>query len=146
MMEYRWLTPEEMDDVLNPALKIQGYAELNVNPQQVGSGNVTLLCRVLGAYWDGELVEAFAFQMYPMLGPLIKVNNSFRDDGTTARALAARMAEFFEEVQARAALCIADTPMTERFCERFGMTKISQPVFSFVRKEANAHQSRPDHG
>jgi hypothetical protein len=127
-MEYRWLTFDEIVNILNPVLAAHRYAQLNVNPEQP-------LCRVLGAFWDGELVEAFAFQMYPMLGPLVKVNNTFRDDGTVARTLAIKMSEFFEEAQARAALCIADTPLTERLCERFGMTKLESPVFSFVRKE-----------
>lgn len=126
-MEYRWLEPEEIEKLMNPALKVQGLAQLNINPAQPTA-------RVLGAFWDGQLVEAFAFQLYPILGPLIKVDNTFRDSGETARALAGKMQEFLEEVSARGYLCIADSPMSERLCERFGMERVKSPVFDFVRR------------
>lgn len=126
-MEYRWLSDDEISDLLNPALAIQGFAQLNVNPQQP-------TCRVLGAFWDRQLIEAFAFQLYPILGPLIKVDNTFRDSGETARTLATKMQEFLEEVEARGYLCLADTSFTGRLCERFGMTKVESPVYNYVRK------------
>jgi hypothetical protein len=126
-MDYRWLSDDEIVELVNPALQSQGFSQLNVNPSQP-------TCRVMGAFWDDQLVEAFAFQFYPVLGPLVKVDNTFRDNGDTSRTLAAKMAEYFDEVQARGALCIADSPVTERFCQRFGMQPITNPVFEFVRR------------
>src|SRR5580765_8116817 len=93
-MEYRWLTDDEIVDSVNPALASRGFAQLNVNREQP-------TCRVLGAFWDDQLVEAFAFQMYPVLGPLVKVDSTFRDNGETSRTLAKKMQEFLEEVPAR---------------------------------------------
>ena len=88
----------------------------------------------MGAFWDDQLVEAFAFHFYPILGPMIKVDNTFRDNGDTSRTLAAKMGEYFEEVQARGALSIPDSPVTERLCQRFGMELITKPVYQFVRR------------
>jgi len=127
MMEYRWLTDDEIEQEFNPACRAQGYAEMNINPERP-------TCRVLGAFWDGQLVEAFAFQMYPVLGPMLKVDSTFRDNGETSRTLAIKMEQFFDEAQARACLTIADTPLTERLCERFGMERVTRPVYSFVRR------------
>ena len=128
-MEFRWLTDDEILEQFNPVCQRHGFAEMNVNAQQP-------TCRVLGAFWDGHLVEALAFQLYPMLGPFLKTDNTFRDAGETARALATKMQEFFDEVQARACLTIADSLITERLCVRFGMDRIQSPVYSFVRKES----------
>jgi len=126
-MEYRWLTPDEIVDTVNPALAAQRFAQLNVNTEQPTS-------RVLGAFWDGQLVEAFALQLYPVLGPIIRVDNTFRDGGETSRTLSTKMGEFFEEVKVRGALCIADTPITERLCDRFGMKRVENPVYEYIRK------------
>lgn len=128
-MDYRWLTFDEIADLLNPALKQQGFAQLNVNPAQP-------TCRVLGAFEGGSLIEAFAFQFYPVLGPLIKVDNEFRDNGEVSRELATRMTEFFVTAKARGALCIADTPFTERLCKRLGLQEIQSPVYSYIPKDA----------
>jgi hypothetical protein len=127
-MEYRWLNDEEIADVLNPALKVQGFAQMNINPAQP-------LCRVRGCFVDGRLVKAFAFQMYPILGPMVTVDNTFRDNGDVSRTLAADMAQFFENAQARGCLCIADSPVTQRLCERFGMNKLESPVYEYVRDQ-----------
>ena len=127
-MEYRWLTDDEIVEQFNPACRAQGYAEMNVNPERP-------TCRVLGAFWDGQLVEAFAFQMYPVLGPMLKTDNTFRDNGEASRKLGQLMAEFFDESKARGCLTIVDTPVTQRLCERFGMERVERPVYSFVRAE-----------
>jgi hypothetical protein len=125
-VEFRWLTFDEIADLLNPVCRENGFAELNVNPQMP-------TCRVMGAFADGVLLEAFAFQMYPMLGPLVKVEKSFRDDGEIARTLAQKMKEFLDECDARAYLVVADNPISERLCRRFGMEELSSPVYSYVK-------------
>ena len=124
-MDIRWLTDDEIVSLVNPALQKRGWAELNVNP-------AAPTCRALGGFWDGVLVEAFAFQLFPVLGPMLKVDNTFRDNGDTSRALAAKMEEWLGEVSARGYLAIADSPVTERLCVRYGMTKIESPVFQKV--------------
>ena len=130
-MEYRFLTDDEIEGLFNPACRAQGFAEMNINadPQRP-------TCRVLGAFWDGVLVEGFALQLYPVLGPILKVNEAFADNGDTSRGLAAHMQEFLEEGKARGYLTIADSPITYRLCKRFGMEEIKSPVFNYVRKES----------
>jgi len=127
-MDYRWLTNDEIETELNPVLEQRGMAMLNINELQP-------TCCVLGAFWDGHLVEAFALHLYPMLGPMLKVDGEFRDDGTVARTLAQKMGQFLEETKARGCIAIADSPVTERLCERFSMEKLVQPVYSYVRKQ-----------
>jgi len=124
-MTYRWLEPAELD-LVNEACRKHGYAQLNINPDRPTA-------RVLGAFWDEQLIEVFCFQLYPVLGPMLKVEPTFRDDGTTARTLAKIMHDFLEEAQARGYLAIADSPMTERLCERYNMKRLESPVFEYVR-------------
>jgi len=128
MIEFRWLNDDEVETLVNPSLAARGMVQLNINPEQP-------TCRVLGAVADGVVVEAFAFQLISLLGPMIKLVPDFRDNGETGRTLAAKMKEFLEEVQARAYICVADSPISERLCERFSMEKISSPVYAFIRKE-----------
>lgn len=127
-MTYDWLTQGQIEELVNPVLALRGMALLNINEEAP-------TCRVLGAFWDGELVEVFAFQMYPILGPLLKILPEFRDNGETSRELARRMQTFLEAVKARGFMAIADSPITERLCERFSMNRLSAPVYSYVRSE-----------
>jgi hypothetical protein len=129
-MEYRPLSADEIADTLNPLLLAKGWAALNVNPSQP-------TCYVLGAWEGSELVEAFAFQLYPVLGPLLRVAEG-PADGKASRELARRMQEFLEGAGARGYLTIADSPVTERLCKRFGMALLESKVYSFVRKEEKA--------
>jgi hypothetical protein len=133
-ISYRWLEPKEISDLVNPVLEARGWALLNVNEE-------IPTCRVLGAWEELEevppnLLEVFVFQLYPLLGPLIKIDNSHRDSGEVSRTLAKGMEEFLSEVQARGYLAIADSPITERLCKRFSMTKVESPVFNFSRPAA----------
>lgn len=119
-MTYRWLTNEEVLEIVNPELRKHGWAELN-----------TAIARVLGAFYQtGELVEFFVLQLYPMLGPLLRLDNINTDNGAVSRELARRMDEFMTESQARGCLTIADNPVTVRLCERYGMTRVESPVFT----------------
>ncbi len=122
MTEYRWLSNQEIADLVNPVLKLRGWAELNINEIQP-------TCRVLGAFIDGELVESFAFQLFPMLGPLIRHNNEVRDSGETSRGLVAVMGDFIKSTNARDYMVVANSPMTVRLCERFGLKQLSDPVY-----------------
>lgn len=121
-MDFRWLTPDEIVTHLNPALQAQGKPILNVNEAQP-------TCRVLGAFWDNTLVEAFAMHLFPVLGPLIKTDNTFRDNGDTARTLAQMMSDFLTDAQARGWLVICDSPISERLAQRHHMTKVTSPVY-----------------
>jgi len=118
-MIYRWLTPEEILTLANPVLQFHGWAQLNVPTSQV-----------LGAFADDGLpVELFVLQLFPILGPLVRVDNERRDNGEISRALATKMQEFLEANEARGCMAIADSPITERLCERFEMKKLDVPVY-----------------
>lgn len=119
----RWLTSEEILEHVNPALAAKGWAELNLET-----------CRVLGAFAeDGHMVEFFVLQLFPLLGPLLRVDNEMSDAGETSRGLVTKMQEYLENEQARGFFAVADSPFTERLCRRFGMETIKSPVYGFVR-------------
>lgn len=114
--------PGEILEHVNPALKRKGWAELNLDT-----------CRVLASIdEEGNIVEFFPIQLFPLLGPMLRVDNEKRDAGETTRALAAEMYEYLIAEKARGFLAIAESPITQRLCERFGMTKVRHPVFEFV--------------
>lgn len=122
-MTFRWLENSEIDELVNPALEARGWAVLNVN-------EVRPTCRVLGAFLeDGTLIEIFACQLYPVLGPMLRMDSSIRDSGETSRQLATIMEDFLKESDARDFMAIANSPMTVRLCERFGMKPVSVPVY-----------------
>lgn len=113
----------EIETLVNPALELKGWARLNIN-------EVNPTCRVLGAFLEtGELVQSFTLQMYPTLGPLLRHDNTIRDSGETSRQLTSIMQEFLEKSEARDFLAIANSPITGRLCERFGMKKLNVPVY-----------------
>lgn len=118
-MTYRELTPEEVVELVNPVMRDAGYAELS-----------TIACRVWGAFSeDGKLVEHFVMQLIPMLGPMQRLSGS--DNGTDSRALAALAEKFIKDSNVRGCIAIADSPVTERLCQRFGMELLKQPVYHF---------------
>lgn len=120
-MEIRWLATDEIERLVNPDLEARGWAVLNLNESQP-------TCRVLGAFMDGVLIESFTFQLYPMLGPLLK-HQDVRDSGETSRKLASTMEDFLNTANARDFLAVANSPVTERLCKRFGMNKLDIPVY-----------------
>lgn len=128
-MKVRWLAPGEVLEHVNPVLAARGWAELNLDT-----------CRVLAAFDEekGHIVEFFVLQLFPLLGPLLRTDNEKRDAGETTRELVKQMEEYLEAEQARGYLAIADSPVTVRLCERFGMTKMESPVYGFVRVPSNA--------
>lgn len=118
MTKFRWLTHDEVI-AINPLLARRGWAELNVD-----------IARVYGAFEGETLVEVMALQLYPVLGPLLRVDGS--DAGDTTRVLAAHMETYLIENNVRGVLAVADSPVTERLCKRMGMTKVLSPVYSSV--------------
>jgi hypothetical protein len=125
-MNYRWLDADEIEKQVNPVLRLRNWAELNINEAQP-------TCRVLGAFLDdGTLLKSLTFQMLPFLGPLVSHDNEFRDSGETSRGLAAVMYEWLTEQipgGARDFMAIANSPVTERLCQRFGMKECEAKVF-----------------
>lgn len=118
-MTYSWLTAEEIISI-NPVLAFRGWAQLN-----------TETARVLGAYDDDrKLVEIMAIQLYPLLGPLLRLDGT--DAGETTRELATRMEAYLIENDVRGVLAVADNPVSERLCKRMEMTKVLNPVYSTV--------------
>lgn len=128
-MKIRWLERGEILEYVNPALAAKGWAELNLD-----------ICRVAGAFdeADGHMVECFVLQLYPLLGPLLRTDNEQRDSGATSRSLVRFMQEYLEREEARGLFAVADSPVTERLCERFGMSRIEVPVYGFVRTGVTA--------
>ena len=118
-MTYRFLTDDEVQNVLNPALAMRGFSMLNVAASHVA-----------GAFDDsGALVDTLTLQLFPVLGPMLRLDNEQRDAGETSRALVEFMAAFMRQHETRGLLCIADSPFTERLCARYGMQKVESPVF-----------------
>lgn len=116
-MHYRWLSPDEIINVVNPKLKEKGWPLLN-----------TACAQVLGAFDDqGELQEFLTLQLIPALGPLLRVDG--QDAGETSRELASRMASIMIQNDTRGCITIAESPATQRLCERFKMKRIEDPVY-----------------
>lgn len=86
--------------------------------------------RILGAFDGDVLVEVFVLQLYPVVGPLVRLDARYRDHGETSHALVEEMVEFLESTEARGWLAICDHPATERICKRYGMTRIEKPIFA----------------
>ena len=126
VIEYRWLSGDEILSLVNPACAARGWAELNVNDAQP-------TCRVLGAWAGPKLVEFFAVQFYPVLGPLLRLDNVDVDSGETSRGLSRQMKDFLDSTNIRGYLTIADNEFVGRLCERFGMKKLTSPVYEFVQ-------------
>ena len=128
-MNFRWLEQDEILNLVNPALKAKGYAELGFNGS-CECGRALPTARVLGAFLDsGELIETFTLQMLPFLGPLLKHDTDIRDSGETSRQMATIMFDFLTGAKARDFIVIANSPISRRLCERFQMKKVECPVF-----------------
>lgn len=122
-MRFEWLTMDQIEELVNPVLKQKGWAELNLNPEFP-------TIRVLGAFLDdGTLIRSLTFQFYPLLGPLVSHDETIRDSGEASRGLAAVMYDWLIEMNARDFMVIANSPVTERLCHRFGMKKTDAPVY-----------------
>lgn len=120
MTTYRWLEPSDIAEWVNPECRRMGWLEFNINEDLP-------TCRVLGAFEGPNLVGFFGFSLIPHLGPLW--TDSEHRDGVVSRELASKMAEFMMAVNTRGALMIADSPVTARLAERFGLEHVSSPVF-----------------
>ena len=128
-MNFRWLEQDEILNLVNPALKAKGYAELGFNGS-CECGRALPTARVLGAFLDsGELIETFTLQMLPFLGPLLKHDTDIRDSGETSRQMATIMFDFLMGAKARDFIVIANSPISRRLCERFQMKEVECPVF-----------------
>ncbi len=122
MIEFRWITDEQIETLVNPALKARGMVELNICPEQP-------TCRVAGCFSEGVLLRAFCLQLHPILGPLVETDSEFRDNGGATRGLVEFMEEFLKTVDARGWLTICDSPLSERLAQRHGMKKLESPVY-----------------
>jgi len=120
MTTYKWLSASDIADWVNPECRSKGWIEFNVNEE-------TPTCRVLGAFEGPTLVGFFGFSLLPHLGPLWM--DAEHRDGVASREMAQRMAEFMVEVRARGALMIAESPATARLADRYGLERVTDPVF-----------------
>lgn len=132
MTTYRWLTSDEIADWVNPECGRHGWVQFNVNEQ-------TPTCRVIGAFEGPEMLGFFGFSLIPHIGPLW-CDQDHRN-GSVSLGLAEEMAKFMFEVQARGALMIADNPATERMAQKFGLERVTSPVFIW---KPNANVAKSD--
>jgi hypothetical protein len=122
-MQYRWMIPDEIELRVNPICASRGWAQFNINDPMP-------TCRILGAFDETEndqLVGFFGISLFPVLGPMFVLPD--RRDGEASRELAGQMYAFLNDNDARGYLVIADSPVTERLCKRYGMEKVSSPVY-----------------
>ena len=63
---------------------------------------------------------------------MLRVDNELRDAGETSRSLASDMYDYLMKEDARGFLATVDSPVTERLCKRFGMTRLESPVYGFM--------------
>ena len=122
-MDFRWLTNEEIETLVNPKCVEQGWVELNINEVQP-------TCKVLGAFDEDALVGWVTFQLFPLLGPLW-VEPGERN-GVLSRELAERMHDFVREIGVRGVLTICESPASERLAERHGMTRLKDSVYVWL--------------
>jgi hypothetical protein len=116
-MTIRFLTDDEVANLVNPDMAKQGWAMLNV-----------ATARVAGIFDGDRLIKTLTLQLFPVLGPLLEHNRK-PDSGEATRELVSFMETYFLEAQARGWMVIADSPITERLCKRYGMTEMKSPVF-----------------
>jgi hypothetical protein len=117
-MEFRNLTNDEIERLVQPILKEQGWAQLNINEEFP-------TCIVKGALDDGQLIGFLVLQLFPVLGPAY-VKPGYRD-GMTTFGLLADMAKELKE--ARGYLVICDSEVSEKMCQKHRMKKIESPVY-----------------
>jgi hypothetical protein len=123
-MEYRWLRNDEIENWVNPVCEARGWAVLNISDPPT--------CRVLGAFDGIEFVGFMALQLYPVLGPAWA--DTAHRKGEVSREMADKMHEFLIESNARAALTICESLVSERLAERHGMVRVHEPVFHWLGK------------
>lgn len=132
-MRYEWLTAEQIEWLVNPELEKRRMAILNPD-----------CCRVMGA-WNGEqLVSFFTIQLFPVLGPMVKIDAFHRDNGEVSRELATRMHAYLDESGARGYMVVADNPVTDRLCDRHGMMKLTSPVYVAAGRNLECNDYTPD--
>jgi len=115
MIEFRWLDWEDLK-LLDVVLESKGIASLN---QATSRG--------LGIFDGEQLVGFCVLQLFPLLGPLW-LDPTYRGQGL-AEQVADKILEFLNETNARGYIAIADSPHTNKLCERIGMHKLDSPVF-----------------
>ncbi len=122
-MEFRWLTDNEVLDKVNPICRLRGWAQLNINPEQP-------TCRVLGAFDENLLLGWITLQLFPVIGPEWVEPEARGHD--LHRQLADRLKDYLLDAQARGALVICESPVTEHLAQRNHMTKLDFPVYVWV--------------
>jgi len=117
-MEYRPLSIDEIESLVQPTIRKQGWTELNLNEDPP-------TCLVMGALEEGKLVGFLVLQLFPMLGPAyVEIGHR---DGTVTAGLLAKMGDVLAE--ARGYMVICDTETTERHAQHHKLTKLESPVY-----------------
>ena len=117
-MEFRWVTGQEMIDILQPIIERNGWTPLNPVTARA----------LIATEADGDLLCGFSIvQLFPHAEPMW-VTKELRGSGL-AEELADRMRAYLAEVGARGYMVIADSPFAEKLCKERGMTRVVSPVY-----------------
>lgn len=113
-MEFRWIQGEDIK-ILNDIVESQGWSP-------IPSTSIAFV-----AFDDEGLAGFHILQMRPHPEPLY-VRPDLEGSGLSAD-LAGAMAQFLKDTNTNGFICIADTPEAEKLCKKFGMQKVSSPVY-----------------
>src|SRR5882724_4827958 len=89
------------------------------------------LSRVRIAEKGGRIIGFSALQMMPYCGPLF-VEKSARGTGV-AEQLADDTIQFLVDLNARGWIVVANRPHVPPLCEKYGMHRVTQPVYTTER-------------
>jgi len=121
---YRWIDGPSATDTewayINNELAKRGWMALHPD-----------LSRVLVAEIGGAIVGFSALQMTPYCGPLF-VEKFMRGSGVAER-LADDTIQFLVDINARGWIIVANSPHIPPLCEKYGMQKLQQPVYTTER-------------
>jgi hypothetical protein len=117
-LTYRWLYRDDLNQ-LEPTLRAQGWISLNEERSAA-----------IAAFDGDRLVGFLVVQEVPHVEPLF-VDLQYRGSGV-AEELGERMAEKLREHVCRGVMIIANNPASAKLAEKFGMEKITSPVYSKI--------------
>jgi hypothetical protein len=132
-MGLEWLVGQNAVDELNEIIVAEGGVPLNA-----------LNARALVFRDNGRIVGYSVVQLFPFVGPFWVQED--RRDGMLSALMAEETWKFLQECGARGFLVVASTAVSERFAQRYGMEKISDPVYLDRGKNERTFRGNPRHG
>lgn len=122
-MDFRWVTGQEMINMLQPIILRNGWTPLN-----------PATAMALVASEENVLCGFEILQLFPLLGPKF-VEKDLRGSGISEE-LDSRMEEYLKASECRGLIVIADSPFTAKACEEKKLKKVTSPVYIMTGKVA----------